>query len=268
GSMYRFCLPMIPNTVMWWVIGLSAGFFIEMFMDINQTGLYKAALRLPNIIVIVSTIFSQAWNMSAITENNSRTVANFYTNVFSIFQSAIYIMAAGLLLLIRPALEIMTSADFDNAYMISAILTIAVVFSCFSTFAGSVYVASKKSVRALLTSLVGAVMSVALNLVFIPLWGLHGAAFSILLSYLTMFVVRAVDTRKIVRMDLKLAKMLTNAAVLIAMCIIVLTIRDNAVYYGVLGALFAVAVIINLRAGLNAVRLIFKKKPPHSAPPA
>jgi O-antigen/teichoic acid export membrane protein len=259
GSMYRFCLPMIPTAVMWWVTGLSAGFFIESFMGIDHTGLYKAAFRLPNIIVIISTIFSQAWNMSAITENNSRTVAKFYSNVFNIFQSAIYIMAAGLLLVIRPALQLMTASEFANAYRVSAVLIMAVVFTCFSTFVGSVYVASKKSMRSMLTALVGAALNVVLNLILIPQWGLYGAATSILISYIAVFAVRAADSRKIVRMDLKLRKMFINSLILAGMGTIVLTVENTAVYYGGLSGLFLMAMVINLGAALSAVQMVLRK---------
>jgi O-antigen/teichoic acid export membrane protein len=262
GSMYRYSLPMIPTAIMWWVTGFSAGFFIEQapHLGIHETGIFKAAFRLPNIIVIVAGIFSQAWNMSAITENNSRTVAKFYTNVFGIFQSAVYLMAAGLLLVIRPALLIMTSAAFSQAYRISAILILAIVFTCFSTFVGSVYVASKKTVRSMLTALIGAVLSIVLNLVLIRIWGLYGAAVSIFLSYAAVFAVRAFDTRKIVRMELKLPKMLTNLAIITAMCIVVLTVEGMVLYYCILGVLFIVCAVINFRSALGAIKMILKKK--------
>jgi O-antigen/teichoic acid export membrane protein len=260
GSMYRFSLPLIPTAVMWWITGLSAGFFIESFMGIDFTGIYKAAYRFPNIIIIISLIFSQAWNMSAITEKNSRTIARFYTNVFNIFQSAIYIMAAGLMLVIRPALRIMTTEGFHDAYKFSSLLILAVVFTCFSTFAGSVYVASKKSVRSMFTAIIGAVVNIALNLFMIPEWGLHGAALATLISYLIIFIVRAIDTRKIVLMDLKLPKMTANMIVLITMGIILMTVQNDTVYYASLSGLFLMAVVINFRSAMGAISMIKKKR--------
>ena len=75
-------------------------------ISFEASGIYKAAYKLPSMISIFSGIFSQAWNMSAITENNSRTIANFYTNVFNIFQSFVYVISGGLLLVIKPAIAI------------------------------------------------------------------------------------------------------------------------------------------------------------------
>jgi O-antigen/teichoic acid export membrane protein len=259
-SMYRFSLPLIPTAVMWWITGLSAGFFIAQFMGMESTGIYKAAYRFPNIIIIISVIFSQAWNMSAITEKNSRTIARFYTNVFNIFQSAIYIMAAGLMLIIRPALALMTTSDFHDAYRFSSLLILAVVFSCFSTFSGSVYVASKKSLRSMTTAFIGAAVNVLLNLIMIPAWGLHGAAFATLISYLLIFIVRAVDTRKIVLMDLKLVKMTANSIILLGMGIIVMTVGNISVYYVSLSVLFLFVVVMNFRSAIDAISIIRKNR--------
>ncbi|MCL2037335.1 MAG: polysaccharide biosynthesis C-terminal domain-containing protein [Oscillospiraceae bacterium] len=258
-SMFRYCIPMIPTTIMWWIIGVADGFFIEHFMEIGATGVYKAASRFPNIIIMLSVIFSQAWNMSAITEKNSRTIARFYTNVFNIFQSAIYIMAAGLLLVIRPALAIMTTNGFDEAYKFSAFLILAVIFNCFSTFTGSVYVASKKSMRSMVTSTLGAVINTLLNIVFIPLWGLHGAAFTTLVSYVIIFAVRAVDTRKIVLMDLKLAKMFSNLVIITIMSVIVMFTQNTGLYYAGLSGFFLLALVINFRSAIAAIQMIRRK---------
>jgi O-antigen/teichoic acid export membrane protein len=259
SSMYRFSLPLIPTTVLWWITGVSAGFFIENLMGIDYTGIYKAAYRFPNVIIILSLIFSQAWNMSAITEKNSRTIARFYSNVFNIFQSVIYIMAAGLMLVIRPALTIFTTADFGDAYRISALLIIAVIFTCFSTFTGSVYVASKKSMRSMWTALIGAGLNLLLNLLLIPGWGMYGAAVATLISYLLIFAVRAVDTRKIVRMDLKLTKMFTNTLIIGGMGAVILLVDSDAVYYAGLAGLFLIAVVINFGSALGAIQMLRKK---------
>ncbi|MCL2071338.1 MAG: polysaccharide biosynthesis C-terminal domain-containing protein [Oscillospiraceae bacterium] len=261
-SMYRFCIPLIPTNIMWWIILVSAGFFITHFSGIDDTGLYKAAYRFPNIIVILSLIFMQAWNMSAITEKNSATIARFYTNVFNIMQSVIYIMAAGLMLIIRPALAIFSSAEFHEVYRFSSVLIMAVVFNCFSSFAGSVYVASKKSVRSMTTAIIGAAVNIILNLILIPPWGVYGAGFATLASYLVIFAVRAVDTRKIVFMDFKLPKMLVNSLILAGMGAIVMTVPSQSyfLYYVSLSCLFLMAVVINFRSAMGAVSMILKKR--------
>lgn len=251
--MFGFCLPLIPTTVMWWVTNVSDSFFIMKMLGEDATGLYKAAYKLPNMVALLSGIFSQAWNMSAITEKNSRTVARFYSNVFNIFQSVVYITSAGTLLLVKPFLDIMTTAEFSESYRYAPLLVIAVIFTCFSTFMGSVYVASRKTVRSMLTAFSGASANIVLNSLLIPVMGIQGASLATVISYLIIFVSRAVDSRKIVLMDLRPFKMTVNMIFVISMCLIVIFAGDARFFYISLSVGFLLVCLINLRSGLAAI---------------
>ncbi len=259
-SMMSFCLPMIPTAVMWWIINSSGSFFLSEFISFDASGLYKAAFKFPSMISIFSGIFSQAWNMSAITENNSRTIASFYTNVFNIFQSFVYVLAAGLMLVIRIAIEIFCEPEFYIAYQYTPFLILSVSFTCFSTFMGSVYVASRKSVRSMTTAAIGAGVNVILNIVLINTMELHGAAIAAFISFLIIFIIRAADTKKIIRMDLKLPKMILNSILLLAMSAVIIFAEDITVYYVALAALFVFITAVNFRSGIKAVRIILKKE--------
>lgn len=259
-SMMSFCLPMIPTAVMWWIINSSGSFFVSEFISFEASGVYKAAYKFPSMISIFSGIFSQAWNMSAITENNSKTIGNFYTNVFNIFQSFVYVLAAGLMLVIRPAILIFCEPEFEIAYLYTPFLILSVSFTCFSTFMGSVYVASRKSVRSMATAAMGAAINVVLNIVLIKTMGLHGAAIGAFVSFLVIFIIRAVDTKKIVKMDMKLPKMLVNSVLLLAMSAVIIFTADIVIYYAALAVLFVLITAINFRSGLKAIRIILKKE--------
>ncbi len=259
-SMIVFCLPMIPTSVMWWIINSSGAFFVTSFISFDASGIYKSAYKLPSMISIFSGIFSQAWNMSAITENNSRTVANFYTNVFNIFQSFVYVLAAGLMLVIRPAIMIICDSEFHIAYQYTPFLILSVSFTCFSTFMGSVYVASRKSVRSMTTAAIGAAVNIILNIVLIKAMGLHGAALAAFISFLVIFIIRAVDTKKIVMMDMKLPKMIVNSLLLLGMSFVIFLITDVVLYYSLLALLFIAVAAINFKSGLKAVKIILKKE--------
>ncbi len=260
SAMLRFCIPMMPTTIMWWIVNVSSSFMISGMVGFDASGVYKAASRFPSMISIFSGIFSQAWNMSAITENNSRTIAKFYTNVFDIFQSTVYVIAAALLLLIKPLILFFCDEAFYDAYLVTPFIVLSVVFTCFSTFMGSVYIASKQSVRSLVTASVGAVLNIVFNLMFIGMWGVDGAAFAGFLGFLAIFVVRAIDTHHIVYMDLKLPKMILNTGILMTMGVIIFMVKDNTIYYASLAGLFIVVLALNFRSGVNAVKMILKKE--------
>jgi len=105
--MMKFAVPLIPTIVMWTITSLSDRLFLkEMHSDYHQlgesaAGLYDVANVIPGLISMVSTIFFQAWNMSAITENDSADRDRFYTKVFSAYEAMMFIAAAGLILFVK-----------------------------------------------------------------------------------------------------------------------------------------------------------------------
>ncbi len=260
-AMYRFSIPMIPTTMMWWITSVSDSFIVTAMLGSDANGVYNSAYKLPSIIAIISGTFSQAWNMSAITEKNSRTIAKFYTDVFNFLQSIIYVVTAGLLLVVRPLLSFMAAGDgFTDAYLHSPMLALAVLFTCFSTFMGSIYIAAKKSKRSMITTSCGAIINIILNILLIPIMGIDGAALSTMISYIVIFVIRAVDTHKLVYMDLKLPKMITNLVILGLMAVVVMLVSNIYQYYLFLIILFLFIVVINYRAGISALNYVFKNR--------
>ena len=53
----------------------------------TAAGIYGVSTKIPNLTSTISTIFFQAWNMSAIEENDSKDRSRFYHRVFDAYQS-------------------------------------------------------------------------------------------------------------------------------------------------------------------------------------
>lgn len=259
SAMIRFAIPMVPTTVMWWIINVSDTFFVSVMLDFGESGIYNAAYKLPNMIALLSGIFSQAWNMSAISEKNSRTIAKFYSDVFSAFQSFIFVVGAAMLLLIKPAIAILCDPAFHIAYIYTPFLVLAVVYSCFGTFMGSIYVASKQSKRSMVTATIGAVLNISFNALLIPVIHNNGAAIATFISFFAVFAIRARDTRKIVYMDLKLKKLIINTVSLLAMGAVIFFVSNEVLFYSLLAVIFLFVVLVNYRAFIKMVKQIMEK---------
>lgn len=216
-AMLTYSIPLIPTTIMWWVTSVSNRFIITQMMGEGYNGLYSIANKIPTLVTIISGFFAQAWQMSAITESESRSRAQFFTTVFRTFQSVVFLAAGGILLFIRPVTAFMYDKAYLDTYRITPFMVLGVVFSCFVTFLGSVYVAEKRSKRSLATTSVGAIANIVLNIVLIPQWGLQGAAFATFISYASVFLIRAVDTKRFIGMKLGWQRLMGNVLMLSTM---------------------------------------------------
>lgn len=219
-SMLQYSIPLIPAQLLWLITNSSDSFMTTHYLGSESNGILSASYKIPNLIATVYLMFGQAWNMSAIMENDSDDRNEFYTNVFHFNQCLLYILAAGCLLIVQPLTGIWLGADFQDSMKYSPILIYSSVFSCFTTFMGSIYLAAKETKRSLMTSLFSGIINVGLNIILIPRIGLYGPAISTVASYVTVFIIRAVDSRKLVPFDLKIGKIILNNIILVAMVLI------------------------------------------------
>ncbi len=261
-SMLRYSIPLMPTTVMWWIINVSDTFMVTAFFGSAANGVYSFAFKFPNLAAIVVGIFSQAWHMSAITERNSRKISQFYSNVFSMIETVMFITAAGILLVLRPIImPFFGSAEFAEAYIYVPFLVAAVVFQSFNNFLSSIYEASQKTMHSLISSVIGAVSNVVLNLILLhsPM-GVLGAALATFISYVLVYIYRVIDTRKYLYMSVNFPKMFLNLGLLGVMSACVMLMQNMVLLNIANCVVFLVVVALNFRSALNAVRLFINKK--------
>lgn len=216
-DMLAYSLPLIPTTIFWWIVNVSDRFMIKSMIDGTTNGLYGVAFKIPTILILLSGMFIEAWQFSAVTErdlSSRRAHSAFFGNVFDSFQALMFISAAMLISFSKIIARIMFSDAYYEAWRYMPLLIAATIASSLVTFMGSVYLVDKKSVQSFLTSAAGAVSNIILNLIMIPRLGANGAALATLISYLLVFVIRAVNTRRYIYFDIHEKKLLANAIVI------------------------------------------------------
>ena len=232
----------------------------------SANGVYSFAFKFPNLAAIVVGIFSQAWHMSAITERNSRTISNFYSNIFDMVQTVMFLASAGIMLVLRPIImPFFGNEDFKYAYFYVPALLCAVVFQSFNNFLSSIYEASNKTTHSFVSSLIGALSNIGLNLLLLHIlvpenFPAIGAAISTLVSYVLVFIYRVNDTKKLLYMRIRWDKITSNL-ILIGVMSAVVMFMEYGLWQNVINAvLFLVIVAYNFRSGVKAVRLFINRK--------
>ena len=261
-SMIRYSIPLMPTTIMWWIINVSDTFMVTAFFGSAANGVYSFAFKFPNLAAIVVGIFSQAWHMSAITERNSRKISQFYSNVFSMIETVMFIAASGILLILRPLImPFFGSEEFAGAYIYVPFLVAAVVFQSFNNFLSSIYEASQKTMHSLISSIIGASSNVLLNLILLhsPM-GVLGAALATFISYVLVYIYRVIDTRKYLYMSVNFPMMFLNLGLLGVMSACVMLMEEGLVLNVINSVVFLLIVAINFKSAVRAVKLFISRK--------
>ncbi len=214
GRMLRFSLPLVSASIFWSITNTSDKLFITNILGPEATGLMSACYKLPTLLSIVATMFTEAWQISAFTDGTKRGREQFFSRVFGIYQGIMFMAAAGIIWLCQPIMKVYVGQEFFSAWQYVPIFTFATVFSSLSNFQNSIYMLEMKSGLSLMTMGVGAVLNLALNALLIPVWGIQGAAVATAVSYLAVFLVRAYTTRSLLRMNYRPLRIILNVALL------------------------------------------------------
>ena len=262
-SMLKYSLPLIPTTIFWWITNVSDRYMVTYFLGEGQNGLYTAAYKIPTLLTLVTGVFSEAWQFSAVKEDDPAERANFYSTVFACFQAIIFVGGAFVIAFSRIGAMILFAESYYSAWQFIPVLVTASIFSSFVNFLSSVYIVKKRSTKSFMTAAVGAFANIVLNFMLIPSelvfgdftlkcagLGVQGAAIATLSSYAIVFIIRSADTRKLLRFDLHILNLVLNSIVIAGGVLAMLLIKNTLVLT------ITQAVFVALVIGINASPLI------------
>lgn len=262
-KMLIYCVPLIPNALMWWVMNASSRYFILFFVGASANGLFAVANKIPSLLSILNQIFSQAWQLSAIEEYDSKDKSKFYSEVFNYFSMFMFLGTSAILVVIKIAMDFAVAPEFYTSWKYVPFLLLGVVFSSFSSFLGTNYIAAKKTGGVFKTSIIGGIVNVVSNLIFVPWIGTNGAGISTMISFFVIWVIRIYDTKQFIDMKLNLKILVANISI-IAIQIAILYLNLSSVTEMIFeGLLFIVLLIINkslFKPVMQVVKIKLKQK--------
>ncbi len=218
AKMIKYSLPLIPTTVFWWITSVSDRYMVNGMIGSDANGLYTVSYKLPTLLTLVSTIFMQAWQFSAVTEQGEDKAehAEFFSRVWRSFQAVMFLAGSAVIIFAKPVMKLLTAKEFYSAWKYVPLLSVAMVFTAFVSFLGTVYVVCKKSNVSLITSIAGPVSNIVLNLILIPSpLGVQGAAIATVFSYLLVFVIRIFNVGKYIDFNLYKGYIMVNTVILL-----------------------------------------------------
>ena len=264
GELVKYSLPLVPTYILWWITSASDRYFVMGMVSSHENGIYSAAHKIPTLLLLVTTLFYQAWQMSAIENKDDKDLSGFYKQVYGAYSSLLFIAAAGLIMIVKPFTYILVDNDpeknFVFGYHYTPILIIAMIFQCLCQFLSSIYNVRKKSVNSMVTSIVAAVVNITLDILLVPRLGAYGAALATMAAYFACFMVRAFDARSYVKFPISWFKMIVNIIVVGYMAIVAVTEpRATALQ---LIVLFISVAVFNFDAIISTLRnfIISKRK--------
>ena len=203
GEMIHFSLPLIFSVIAWWINNASDRYIVTAMVSVAASGLYATAYKIPAILTVFQSVFFQAWSISAVKEFDKDDKDGFISKMYAMVNSAMAILCSLIILLNIHISHMLYSNEFFQAWEFVPPLLVAVVFNANALFVGTIYTVVKKTKILSYTTMIGALLNVVGNIIFICLMGPYGAAISTMLGYFAVMIARLVFLRRLIFLQVR-----------------------------------------------------------------
>jgi len=198
-EVFNYSWPMLFFGLISSIYGWIDSFAIGYFKDATAVGLYNTALPIALLMTLAPELFMQLFFPMIAKEygGGKKSVIREVSKQVSKWIFALNLPIL-ILLLIFPGtfLNILFGASSLGAENTLRLLAVGLFFSSLATVTSSLMSTSGRS-RVVLTNLViTAVINIFLNIFLVPKYGIDGAAFATMLSYMILAVILAFESRK------------------------------------------------------------------------
>lgn len=250
-----FGVPTIPGNISYWVVDSSDRYMIGILLGTTFVGYYSPGYTLGNIIIMVLSPFSLLLPavLPKYYENNDMEQVQIFLKYSMKFFFLIGIPSAfGLSALSKPILMVITTPAIAlNGYMITPFIALSALLYGVYGIVSNVLILEKKTKIVGTVWILAAILNLALNIIFVPKFGIIGAAAVTLLAYILAFLITIIYTNKYFTFDFDIKFIVKSTIASALMYLIIFKINP----YGILNILITVIVC----TGIYFVLLIVLK---------
>lgn len=256
-----YSLPLMPNELSWWIIQMSDRYMLTFFAGAALNGLYSMSYKIPSIFNLIVSIFIQAFGITAIKEcdskkNGDKYDGSYFQSIYSKYISLTFVAVVIVILFSRPIAFLILKKSFYISWVYIPFLLCAYAIGNLQSFYGSIYGGIKKSKLVFISTFLGAITNILLNLLLIPICRAYGAAIATIISYLVVYLVRLINIKKYVLM--KHFEKKIGLSIVLMLCISILYSIGNIVTV-TMSLVFSGIVMILYRKEIKEGILILKK---------
>lgn len=229
--MVSYSSPLIANSVSWWINSASSRYIIIWVSGIAANGLFSAANKIPSIISMAANLFNGAWVMSSVKEFDPEDKDGFFSNTCRTFSSVIMICCALLIAGSYILGNFLYRGEFHSAWMLTPLMTLGAAFSAIAGYLGGIFAAVKQTKIFTYSTVAGCAANIFFCVILTKPFGVMGAAVAVMLSNYVILVIRFVQIKRFIHINLGLIREHVVYALLIVESFVVLGVESNLVWY-------------------------------------
>jgi O-antigen/teichoic acid export membrane protein len=211
SSILSYSLPLIPDSLSGWAITMTDKLFLNNLKSTIFAGIYNIGTLFGDIINMFNSAVNQAFQPWFFEKMKAGKNGHSSIVFFAEIAICLYaIVAFSVSLLGKEILLLMVGNDFVEAWKLLPFLTFVFVINGLAKFYINVlYFYKSYSKYIPIVTICSALVNIILNMFFIPLWGMYGAAIASVLSMFFLFILSYYFSTKADKIPYKTLKMLS-----------------------------------------------------------
>lgn len=228
-TLLRFGLPLLPATVVGWILNSVDKVMIRNQCGYEQLGLYSAALKIVSVLAIIQSCFVAFWTPVAFRWNREEKDVSSFELVGQILCFVMSLLFANILLFKTFIVAILSPEYSSSVTIIPFLLLHPIMYTISEVTVVGIYFTGK-SYTTIIVAVISCIINIAGNSLLVPRYGAIGASIATGISYCVFFWIRTYIARKVwvkTRIDFYL---LYSTALLLLSALNVL-IQGSAIYF-------------------------------------
>lgn len=262
----NYSAPLVPGTISNWITNSSDRYIITLLLGVSFAGYYSPGYALGSIISIFygPIVFMLPQTLSKNYDQNDidqiKKILKYSMKYFLLLAIPAFF---GMSLLSRPILTILSTNEIaTNGYLITPYVALSYIILGLKSIIIYILVVNNKTKIIGSSTIIAAILNLILNLIFIPIFGINGAAFTTLIAFVINFVIILFYSSKYIKLDYSLDFIIKSISASLVMSLLIIflcpvTIKDIFFVIG-LGVSTYFGIILLLR-GISMYEILFFK---------
>jgi O-antigen/teichoic acid export membrane protein len=188
----RFGLLLIPVVLSGWVTNMSDRWVLRLFSGLEEVAVYGVGYKFGMIIELaVVWPFQLAWPAFSFSISHRPDHRLTYAKALTYLSAVLAYLTVGLSLIVRVAVPWIVGEKFQLAYQVVPLIALAYALNGVQYCMAPGVHLSEKTRYLTNISIVAALLNLGLNFLLIPRWGMMGAAWATVASFLLVAIVIA-----------------------------------------------------------------------------
>ncbi len=190
-ELLRYGSPRVPHALLRQTLGQADRFLLRLYLPVSQVGVYGAGATVANTLSMYREAFRRAWMPLAFERMADADAPRLFARLATIAFGVLVFTTLGLVLFAGPLIRWLTPPGYHDAVDIAPVLAAGVAIHALTVFLTTSLNVSKQTGALPWATGAGAFVTVAANIVLIPLLGMLGAAVATVAGSVTMVATLA-----------------------------------------------------------------------------